>query len=65
MQFNFYDHTKLMVSRGGCVISFIDKRHALHTWSLEHLLRDWKYPTDDKAYMKNVNGVVHKLQYCR
>ena len=59
------DHSKLMVSHEGLVISYIDKTYALNTWSLEQVLRDWKHPGEDKAYVKLVNGVLNKLQYCK
>ncbi|KAL7418900.1 Cell cycle serine/threonine-protein kinase cdc5/MSD2 [Cryptotrichosporon argae] len=64
LQFNFYDHTKLILSTDGLVVSIIDKHNALSTWSLEALLA----PLDDDVSArerKMVEGVLHKLQYAR
>lgn len=62
-QFNFFDHTKLILSQDGEVVSFIDKNYELHTWSLEMLLAKWKAGSPDRAERKRVEGVVYKLQY--
>ncbi|SCZ93449.1 BZ3500_MvSof-1268-A1-R1_Chr6-3g08667 [Microbotryum saponariae] len=34
LQFNFYDHTKLLITQHGSVVSFIDGEFRLHTYSL-------------------------------
>lgn len=62
-QFNFYDHTKLILSQRGLVISMIDKKYVLRTWSLEALLQ----PTDglDEREQRRVQAVLHKVQYAR
>ncbi|WWC57830.1 uncharacterized protein I303_100365 [Kwoniella dejecticola CBS 10117] len=64
LQFNFYDHTKLILSQDGLVVSVIDRHSVLRTWSLESLL----LPTDEDASPKDkkrIEGVVHKVQYAR
>ncbi|WRT63607.1 uncharacterized protein IL334_000530 [Kwoniella shivajii] len=64
LQFNFYDHTKLILSQDGLVVSVIDRHSVLRTWSLESLLR----PVDEDMSAKDkkrLEGVVHKVQYAR
>ncbi|RXK34972.1 PLK/PLK1 protein kinase [Tremella mesenterica] len=63
LQFNFYDHTKLIFSQGGLVLSVIDRHDVLRTWSLESLLgpTDHLTPKDKRR----VEGVLHKVQYAR
>ncbi|WWC85535.1 uncharacterized protein L201_000399 [Kwoniella dendrophila CBS 6074] len=65
LQFNFYDHTKLILSREGLVVSVIDRHNVLRTWSLASLLdptdKDDLSPKDKKR----IDGVIHKVQYAR
>ncbi|ODN75912.1 hypothetical protein L202_05897 [Cryptococcus amylolentus CBS 6039] len=64
LQFNFYDHTKLILSRDGLVVTVIDRHSVIRTWSLEELLR----PADERLSPKDkkrIEGVVHKVQYAR
>ncbi|OCF44225.1 PLK/PLK1 protein kinase [Kwoniella heveanensis CBS 569] len=64
LQFNFYDHTKLILSQDGLVVSVIDRHSVLRTWSLAALLG----PQDDDLSPKDkkrIEGVVHKVQYAR
>ncbi|WVN87353.1 uncharacterized protein L203_102531 [Cryptococcus depauperatus CBS 7841] len=64
LQFNFYDHTKLILSRDGLVVTVIDRHSVIRTWSLEKLLR----PVGDHATAKEkrkIEGVIHKIQYAR
>jgi hypothetical protein len=63
-QFNYFDHTKLILSEGGLVVSFIDKYHVLRTWSLEALLAPMD--ADIKAReKKRVESVLHKIAYAK
>ena len=63
-KFNFYDHTKLILSQDGLVITIIDKHYALRTWSLEELMQP---AADDMASKdrRRLEVVVHKVQYAR
>ncbi|KIR55150.1 PLK/PLK1 protein kinase [Cryptococcus gattii Ru294] len=64
LQFNFYDHTKLILSREGLVVTVIDRHSVMRTWSLEELLR----PLDDDLSPKDkkrIEGIVHKVQYAK
>jgi hypothetical protein len=66
IQFNFYDHTKLILSEGGLVVSFIDKSYNLWCWSLEELLwmkREEEQEGMDPREKKRVDGVLYKLHY--
>ncbi|CDZ97711.1 pkinase-domain-containing protein [Phaffia rhodozyma] len=61
LQFNFYDHTKLVLSYKGLVVTYINKDYKLQTWSIEKLLRP-DLVGDDK---KTVDSVIKKLRYVR
>ena len=63
-QFNFYDHTKLLLSQDGLVVSVIDKHYVLHTWSLETLLRSANYEPGSKD-QRRIEGVIHKVHYAK
>ena len=63
-QFNFYDHTKLILSRDGLVVSVIDKHYTLQTWSLEALLWPMKEDVTPKE-KRRIEGVIYKVQYAR
>ncbi|KAK4684394.1 hypothetical protein P7C73_g5784, partial [Tremellales sp. Uapishka_1] len=64
LQFNFYDHSKLILSSGGLVVSLIDKHYVLRTWSLEALLRPQIAEQSEKARARH-EKVLHKVQYAR
>ncbi|WWD06083.1 hypothetical protein V865_004168 [Kwoniella europaea PYCC6329] len=64
LQFNFYDHTKLILSQDGLVVSVIDRHSILRTWSLESLLQPIGDDVNPKD-KKRIEGVVHKVQYAR
>lgn len=61
VQFNFYDHTKMILSLGGCLISYIDKDYALSRWTLDEIFQQ----DDDKEDKKRMEGILVKLKYCR
>lgn len=60
LQFNFYDHTKLILSDDGLVVSIIDKHYNLHTYSLSLLFAD--HAEKDKH---KFDRYVSKVQYAR
>ncbi|WVQ80413.1 hypothetical protein IAT38_002518 [Cryptococcus sp. DSM 104549] len=64
LQFNFYDHTKLILSHNGLVVSVIDRHQVLRTWSLESLLRPVSEDATPKE-KKRIEGVLHKVQYAK
>ncbi|TIC32170.1 Pkinase-domain-containing protein [Wallemia mellicola] len=61
VQFNFYDHTKMILSMGGCLISYIDKDYALSRWTLDEIFQQ----DGDKEDKKKMEGILVKLKYCR
>lgn len=61
LQFNFYDHTKLILSDDGLVVSIIDKHYAMHSWTLESLLR---LPEGEKERHKHEKYIA-KVDYAR
>jgi hypothetical protein len=63
-QFNFFDHTKLILSENGLVVSFIDKHYTLHTFSLDALVSPLPYGASEKDTRK-MSGIVHKMAYAR
>lgn len=64
LQFNFYDHTKLILSDDGLVVSVIDKHYSLRTWSLDALCRPVPESESSKE-KRTIERVVTKLQYAR
>ncbi|KAL1412064.1 Cell cycle serine/threonine-protein kinase cdc5/MSD2 [Vanrija albida] len=64
LQFNFYDHTKLILSENGLVVSIIDKHQTLRSWSLEALLRPASEDESAKE-RRRIETVVHKVQYAK
>ncbi|WVQ94034.1 hypothetical protein IAU59_001112 [Kwoniella sp. CBS 9459] len=64
LQFNFYDHTKLILSQDGLVVSVIDRHSTLRTWSLEALLGPQSDDLSPKD-KKRIESVVHKVQYAK
>ncbi|KAM0748225.1 Pkinase-domain-containing protein [Meredithblackwellia eburnea MCA 4105] len=77
LQFNFYDHTKILLTQNGAVITFIDPDFSLRTYSLHAIFRDaarYGYyqqhqPTEMDAKrlkrLEHVRFLVEKLEYCR
>jgi hypothetical protein len=77
-QFNFFDHTKILLTEGATVVTFIGPDYKLKVYSLSKLLRraerfsilDKNTPTatsSDAAKQKTIDGLVflfEKLQYC-
>lgn len=61
LQFNFYDHTKLILSSRGLVVTYINKDSQLSTWSLDELLRPDGLGHDRKV----VDSIVKKVKYVK
>lgn len=76
-QFNFYDHTKLLLTEGGTVITFIDKEFTIKTYSLLTLFHEasrlgYYRPTPDpnqdprrKIRLEGIKFLIEKVHYCR
>lgn len=74
-QFNFYDHTKLLLTQNGSVVTFIDPDFKLQSFSLQSLFREAARlghfratPTADPAGVRRLEQlrlIMEKLTYCR
>lgn len=72
-QFNFYDHTKLLITNHGSTLSFIDGDFKLKTYTLgglfQEALRCGYYSrtgkTKDPAALEHVKFLINKVEYCR
>jgi ribosomal protein L12E/L44/L45/RPP1/RPP2 len=61
LQFNFYDHSKLILSSRGLVVTYINKDSQLSTWSLDELLRPEGLGHDRKV----IDSIVKKVKYVK
>ncbi|KAI0628078.1 kinase-like domain-containing protein [Trametes polyzona] len=66
LQFNFYDHTKVVLSNGGLLITHIDKnyRRTRHTLA-EVMAQSLLPPPSDPAQAKFLQRLIDKLNYCK
>ncbi|GAA5904293.1 CDC5/polo family serine/threonine-protein kinase [Sporobolomyces salmoneus] len=75
LQFNFYDHTKLIITNSGQTLTFIDPSFTLSTYSLSQLfhlaaqLGHYSSSTvasaGEVAKLERVRYLVGKVEYCR
>ncbi|GAA6001143.1 CDC5/polo family serine/threonine-protein kinase [Rhodotorula paludigena] len=76
LQFNFYDHHKLIISQGGHILTFIDPSFGLSTHSLPSLFRlaaslghySSRAPVDGSGkaqQLARVRVLLEKVEYCR
>ncbi|KAJ7068077.1 kinase-like domain-containing protein [Mycena amicta] len=67
IQFNFYDHSKVILSSNGLFVTHIDKNYAMTKWSLRQILRIALNGTAelDKDETKLITKLVDKLKYCK
>lgn len=61
LQFNFYDHTKLILSHGGHVVAYINKNDELTQYFLADLILEGTTEEEKRLHEK----LVLKLKYCR
>lgn len=65
-QFNFHDHTKLILSSNGLLVTHINKDYELTRWSVSELMaRSLRPPVDRPAETKLISRLVEKLKYCK
>jgi hypothetical protein len=76
-QFNFYDHTKILLSHSGSIITFIDAEFNLTVYTLYSLFREASrtgfYRTTAKEggdpkrmkRLEKVKFLIEKVSYCR
>ncbi|BEJ14590.1 hypothetical protein CspHIS471_0403570 [Cutaneotrichosporon sp. HIS471] len=62
LQFNFYDHTKLILSSDGLVVTIIDKNYVRHCWTLASILQP---QGDGERERAKLDRYVTKLEYAR
>jgi cell cycle serine/threonine-protein kinase CDC5/MSD2 len=66
LQFNFYDHSKVVVSANGLRITHIDKNYKLTSWRLTDVMATaLRPPTANAEQAKFDQRLVDKLKYCR
>jgi len=70
LQFNFYDHSKLILSSSGLAITHIDKNYKLTRWTLSEVmaqaLRVAANPAEmEPDQLKFHQRLVEKLKYCK
>jgi hypothetical protein len=76
-KFNFFDHTKVIISERGSVLTFINQDQRLRTYSIASLMAEAHrlglysevdpVGSDDKLAKKqeNMSFLISKLEYCR
>jgi len=65
-QFNFYDHSKIILSTQGLAITHIDKNYALTRWTLSQVMaRALLPPSTDREQAKFAQRLLDKLKYCK
>jgi len=66
LQFNFYDHSKVILSAHGLAIAHIDKNYVLTRWTLSQVMaRALLPPSTDPEEAKFAQRLLDKLKYCK
>ncbi|OBZ65532.1 Cell cycle serine/threonine-protein kinase CDC5/MSD2 [Grifola frondosa] len=66
LQFNFYDHSKVILSSQGLLITHIDKNYKLTRWTLSEVMAlSLRSPVADPEQAKFHQRLVDKLKYCK
>jgi len=66
LQFNFYDHSKVILSSRGLHVTHIDKDSQMSRWSLSEIMAQaLRPPVADPVEAKFHQRLVDKLKYCR
>lgn len=66
VQFNFYDHSKLILSSHGLRVTHIDKNYNVTRWTLAGVMAQaLRPPVADPEQAKLHQRLVDKLKYCR
>ncbi|KAJ3742544.1 kinase-like domain-containing protein [Lentinula detonsa] len=70
LQFNFYDHSKIILSSSGLVVTHIDKNSVLTRWLLSDIMRNaLRAPSSSSAVNQDTvkfnQKLVDKLKYCK
>ncbi|KAI0941865.1 hypothetical protein AcV7_002434 [Taiwanofungus camphoratus] len=66
LQFNFYDHSKVILSSQGLLITHIDKNYKLTRWTLSEVMSQaLRPPVADPEQAKFNQRLLDKLKYCK
>ncbi|KAF8842470.1 Pkinase-domain-containing protein [Paxillus ammoniavirescens] len=66
LQFNFYDHSKVILSSHGLVVTHIDKNYKLARYTLSEIMAlALQPPVPDADQAKFNQRLVDKLKYCK
>ncbi|THH31055.1 hypothetical protein EUX98_g3134 [Antrodiella citrinella] len=66
LQFNFYDHSKVILSSRGLLVTHIDKDSVISRWTLSEVMAlSLRPPVADPTQAKFHQRLVDKLKYCR
>ncbi|KAH8994970.1 kinase-like domain-containing protein [Lactarius akahatsu] len=66
LQFNFYDHSKIILSAQGLAIAYIDKNYVLTRWTLSQVMAQALVsPSPDPEQAKFTQRLLDKLRYCK
>ncbi|CAL1698741.1 unnamed protein product [Somion occarium] len=66
LQFNFYDHTKVVLSSQGLVVTHINKNYEATRMSLSEIMaQSLRPPVADHEHAKFNQRLVDKLKYCK
>lgn len=67
LQFNFYDHSKLILSSHGLLVTHIDKNYNITRWTLAEVMSNAIKPPSDLTadQLKFQQRLFDKLKYCK
>ncbi|KAF9235534.1 kinase-like domain-containing protein [Melanogaster broomeanus] len=66
LQFNFYDHSKVILSSHGLLVTHIDKNYKLTQFTLSEIMAQaLRPPISDPEQAKFNQRLVDKLKYCK
>lgn len=66
LQFNFYDHSKVILSSHGLLVTYIDKNYKLTRYTLSEIMAQaLQPPVADPEQAKFQQRLVDKLKYCK
>ncbi|EKM57520.1 uncharacterized protein PHACADRAFT_115710 [Phanerochaete carnosa HHB-10118-sp] len=65
LQFNFYDHSKVILSSHGLLVTHIDKNYQLSRQPLSEIMANALRPPMNAEQAKRNEKLVEKLRYCK
>ncbi|KAJ7507543.1 kinase-like domain-containing protein [Mycena galericulata] len=67
LQFNFYDHSKIILSSHGLLVTHIDKNYCMTKWTLRQIVKLALngHVGLDREEAKLVTKLMEKLKYCK